>query len=350
MPTVPRPPIRRGEPRFLVWRNGKLGNTIVAIPLMLALRRAFPHCRLAVVVDRLGRDLLSAYAEIDDLIVYERRHGREALTESVRLVRRLSADRFSHSLHLKRFFRNAFLARLAGIPNRFGFDTGGRAPLLTKTVPYREDRNIVLTCLSLLSLLGQSEQGVAPYQYPACDADAAIAAGLLAGCGAADRPYAFIHCGATTQASHRLTAGAIKALHSAIARQLSLVPILMMGPGDESVVAEARIAFGRDGPAVCDFRPHSVRVTIEALRRARLFVGQDSGPAHLAALAGTPEIVYYVERSDMAMHLAKWKPWQEQCATCVVPEAPAEDLVLGAFARAVETLRLGTAEPQSNPP
>jgi ADP-heptose:LPS heptosyltransferase len=241
---------------------------------------------------------------------------------------------------LKRFFRNAFLSRVAGIPNRLGFETDGRAPLLTRTVPYREDRNIVLTCLSLLPLVGQPVPDPVSYRYPASAADASVAAGLLSACGAPDRPYACIHCGATTQTAHRLAAGAVKAIVDVITRELALFPVLMLGPGDAGAVAEARVALGGDAYAVCDFRPHPVRVTVEALRGASLFVGHDSGPAHLAALAGTPEVVCYVDRPDMAAHLAKWTPWQEPCATCVVPEAAPADLVREAFVKAVEGLHI----------
>jgi ADP-heptose:LPS heptosyltransferase len=202
-----------------------------------------------------------------------------------------------------------------------------------------------LTCLSLLSLFGTFDQDAVSYQYPTSDADATIATGLLAGCGVGCRPYALVHCGATTQAAHRVTVEAVKAVVRVIARQWSLVPVLMMGPGDEAVVAEARAALGGDDYAVCDVRPHRVRVTIEAMRRARLFVGHDSGPAHLAALVGTPELVFYVERPDMAMHLAKWRPWQAQCATCVVPDAASADVVCGAFVRAAESLRVESPNP-----
>ncbi|MFH1761110.1 MAG: hypothetical protein ABIA63_08410, partial [bacterium] len=59
--------------RFLVWRNGKLGNTIWAIPFIMGLRKAFPQSHIAVVVESLGRDLLKHYPGINELIVYNKK-------------------------------------------------------------------------------------------------------------------------------------------------------------------------------------------------------------------------------------------------------------------------------------
>ena len=53
--------------RFLIWRNGKLGNTIVALPVIERLREAFPDAQIDMVVETLGRELLKYHPATNNL-------------------------------------------------------------------------------------------------------------------------------------------------------------------------------------------------------------------------------------------------------------------------------------------
>ncbi|OGJ93674.1 MAG: hypothetical protein A2350_05575 [Candidatus Raymondbacteria bacterium RifOxyB12_full_50_8] len=322
-----------GAHRFLVWRNGKLGNTIVAVPFILFLRRQFPESYIAVIVEELGRDLLSSFPEIDELIVYEKQRQHRSLFAHVRLIVGLRQRYFTHSFHLKRFFRNGFLAWCAGIPQRIGFSVNGDAPFLTKSLPYYEDRNIVEQNLSLLTLAGAPAAEQTEYAFYAHYDDVLRARQFMKEQQLEEQQYVLVHCGGDTSSARKIPAASFRDVAQFVRRELSFMPVFILGPGDERPVGDVLCLM--DSPAdyrVCDYRSHSIRMIAEIMRHARLFIGSDSAHAHLAAMAGLPEVVLYREQEDIERHIAKWRPWQKRCATVVHRNGIAPDI----FVREVE--------------
>ena len=55
----------------------------------------------------------------------------------------------------------------------------------------------------------------------------------------------------------------------------------------------------------------SVQATAALLARCRAFVGNDSGPAHLAAAVGVPSVVLFSGTNDVAI----WRPWGQGAMT-----------------------------------
>jgi ADP-heptose:LPS heptosyltransferase len=93
---------------------------------------------------------------------------------------------------------------------------------------------------------------------------------------------------------------------AALARWLreahGIATVVPLGPGEQKMAAEAREKFG--GGAVILTSP-DLRELIALIAGARIFVGNDAGPAHLAAAAGTPSVVIF--GSSSSVH---WRPWQ----------------------------------------
>jgi ADP-heptose:LPS heptosyltransferase len=85
--------------------------------------------------------------------------------------------------------------------------------------------------------------------------------------------------------------------------------ILTTGPAQASRAAEVRrLAIELGAPpaavaAVCDLELSEVRSLVG---RAALFIGGDSGPAHIAATTGTPMVVLYGPTTP-----AVWGPWRD---------------------------------------
>ena len=60
--------------------------------------------------------------------------------------------------------------------------------------------------------------------------------------------------------------------------------------------------------------PGSLKDSKNLLSRASLFLGNDSGPAHMAAAFGVPVVVLFG-----SSHLDQWRPWETQAETIVSP-------------------------------
>jgi ADP-heptose:LPS heptosyltransferase len=83
-----------------------------------------------------------------------------------------------------------------------------------------------------------------------------------------------------------------------------LVSIVNLGRGDSKIAVEVRERLGT-GSIVFDSL--NLRELIAVVSRARLYVGNDTGPMHLAAALGRPVVAIY--GSSSSVH---WRPWQTE--------------------------------------
>lgn len=314
---------------ILAFRNGSIGNTLVAVPALRALRRRYPAARLTVVVDPVGEELLAHCPWIDALIVYDRR-GRDAgFLGWLRLLARLRAARPSHAVLFKRFFRNGLLARLSGARVRAGFATDGRAPFLNLTLPYEEGLSITRLNLRLAALLDAAPDDATP-EFWLSAADRAGAARWLARQELAGGRLVVAHYGGLSTPPTFLPAGAFATLVREAA-----------GPGRRVVLLGTGAAETRWAAEVADECPGAVHAAGLALReaaalieQAELFIGFNSGPAHLAAAVGTPARILFRPGPGAEREAAKWLP-VSLSARPLVPPADATPAELDAWCAAV---------------
>jgi ADP-heptose:LPS heptosyltransferase len=65
-------------------------------------------------------------------------------------------------------------------------------------------------------------------------------------------------------------------------------------------------------------------VTVALVQGAAGFIGMNSGPAHLAAAARIPGIVFYRADDRVQTELVKWKPASERLVPHIVPREDAD--------------------------
>ncbi|HVB35137.1 MAG TPA: glycosyltransferase family 9 protein [Patescibacteria group bacterium] len=136
--------------------------------------------------------------------------------------------------------------------------------------------------------------------YPQPDALAAVSAMLVGRGIGPGRPYVVLQPGAAF-ASRRWALGNFAQLADWLAGEWGLVPVVLLGPRERELGAEARKLFG--GPAVI-VEGLALRRMIALVSQARLFVGQDTGPTHVAAAAGCPVVDIFGSSNPVY-----WGPW-----------------------------------------
>jgi ADP-heptose:LPS heptosyltransferase len=140
-----------------------------------------------------------------------------------------------------------------------------------------------------------------PTVHPQPHAQAAVA-GKLAECGVASGTgYAVVHAGAA-YFTKRWSLDGFASVAAWLREEKGVTPVFVLGPGDGQI-ADAWLE--RIGAGEVFFDALSLRELIALLAGARLFLGNDSGPAHLATAAGCPNVVIFGS-SDSAL----WRPWQ----------------------------------------
>jgi ADP-heptose:LPS heptosyltransferase len=260
---------------------------------------------IGAVVDPLGYELLQYCPYIDHFFVYEKRGlHRLSLWRNLHFIRSLRSHHFSHSLHFKRFWRNGFLAWAAGIAHRVGFETEGKAPYLTKTTPYIEEKNIIDLNLDLVRLLGIDSDNLSLELWMSEREKTAVDRFFRGAAIRDDAVKIVFHLGGLT--SQGWPADNYAMLADRLRTRFSAVPIFLCPPTDREVVGKAT-GLMKGAPFVDP--PHfTVLERAELIRRCDLFVGNDSGPSHMADAVGTPGVIFYHPAGDIERHLQKWKP------------------------------------------
>ena len=119
--------------RVLIVKPSSLGDVVTALPILRALRRAFPDAHLAWLVTGACKGILAGETDLDEIIEFDRRRygqmvrSRRAGGEFVGFCRRLRRRRFDWVVDAQGLFRSAFLAWASGAGVRAGF-AGTREP------------------------------------------------------------------------------------------------------------------------------------------------------------------------------------------------------------------------------
>jgi len=113
--------------RVLIVKPSSLGDVVTGLPVLRALRRAFPDAHLAWLVTPACADILTGETDLDEIIAFDRRrYGRmvrspRAGGEFVDFCRRLRRRRFDWAIDLQGLFRSALLGWATGAHVRAGF-------------------------------------------------------------------------------------------------------------------------------------------------------------------------------------------------------------------------------------
>ena len=290
--------------RILVVSSRYIGDTVLAIPFLRNLRRAFPDAVIDVLAERAAREVLADCPYHDALIPWERPpRGRRGWAELRATAAALRSRGYARAYLLKRSSSLALLARLAGIPHRVGFASEGSRLLLTKSVPAARGRHQVwnylqqLRCDGIAVDDGHNENWVAA---PVASRVAGVLADLPAG-----RPRVFLAVRGT-DALRFWRPDRWARLVEWLVSDRGCEIVLCGGPADLADHEQLRAAVGpRVAAHIHDFsRDLTLRETGGLVARMDLCVGVDTGLVHLAASFGVP-IVVLVGPTDAN----RWAPW-----------------------------------------
>jgi heptosyltransferase-1 len=287
---APRPAAPGAPLAILVLDLHLIGDAVMLLPFLAALRRRHTDARITVVSGPWNRPVLAGEASLNQVIEFTapwvKGQGLRASWSAARgLVRKLRDQRWDIGIDMRGDIRNILILYFANCVQRVGFDFTGGTRLLTRAVP--DDGR-------LASLLDHHER--------------------LAACLDAFDGRPFVPRLALT-AAERTTAGAIApfvGFHFGASLPLRRLPI------DEAADLVARCLAERDEPALVFSAPDledyvddllatldpALRARVEVWRgdlrgfivtasRARLLYTMDSGPAHLAAATGCPTVALF---------------------------------------------------------
>lgn len=289
-----RPPnLQDGPCRILVIKPCCLGDVLMTTPVLAALRARFPQAEIDYAVGRHAAPAITGHPEVRRLIDCGPGAGR-GTRHILSLLRRMRAGRYDLCLVLERSPLFTILPWLAGIPVRAGIDSGGRGFTLNRRVPWDESLHEADLYLGVAAALGCQIEGHHLRFEPGQEAEARVY-GLWQGHGLDGLVVAIAPGGGTNPgmdlAEKRWPPERFAALADRLHREHGARIVVLGGPLDQIACRAMREAMRAPSLDLCGPAPLAERGAL--LRRCSLFVGNDSGPTHLAAAVGCPVVAIF---------------------------------------------------------
>lgn len=298
--------------RILVTKLRHHGDVLLASPVFQVLAHRMPHAEIDALVYGDTRDMLAGHPAITRVHGIDRAWKRAGLAAQSRqegaLLRALQSRRYQLLVHLTDHWRGAWLAqalrpRWSVAPARdnalwrWCFSHHYKAPRGTP-------RHTVELNLDALRRLGlYPEEGEkALVMNPGPDAQAKVDA-LLASAGLAPKGFIQVH-----PTSRWLFKAWTETRNAELLRRLARDGhrvVVTAAPDAREKAIVGRI-LAEAGVAVTDLSGALTLREMAALSaRARLFVGVDSAPMHIAAAMGTPVVALFGPSGEH-----EWGPWR----------------------------------------
>ena len=111
-----------------------VGDVIMTLPAVAAVRETFPHARISVLAKPWVAEAYRICPEVDEVITYQDPGVHHGITGKFRLASQLKNMGFDLAILLQNAIEATIIAWLAGIPIRAGYNSDGRGILLTHSV------------------------------------------------------------------------------------------------------------------------------------------------------------------------------------------------------------------------
>jgi heptosyltransferase-2 len=355
-----------------------LGDAVMAVPSVDAIRRRYPSAVLAMAAREHLAPLYEMVPGVDEVVRLERPGRFGGWFAALRDARRLRAARFDVALLLPNSFRTAWIARRAGIAERWGYASDRRTTLLTRAVPRVRGGHQVEYYQRLLDGLGiptESEvrspksevdighrtSDIGRRDLPCVridvpDAERAWARQLLAarGCQPGDVLVGMAPGAAYGSAKQwppeRYAELAFELANTAIDRRGTpcraptrvLRTVLVGSAGDRAacdavaqMVAARSAGMTHGSPLPINLAGATSLPQLAAVvAECRSFVSNDSGAMHVAAAVGVPVVAIFGSTNELETWPLPWRPGPEgrhaivttdvACRPCMLRECPIE--------------------------
>ncbi len=307
--------------KILIVRTDRLGDVILSTPVIKNLRNNFKNAHIAFMCRPYTRDVLEGNPYLNEVIVYDKYGKHRSIWNTMRFSFNLKKKKFDWALILHPTNRAHLITFLAGIPFRAGWNRKnslfltrrlfhnkqeGRKHELEYTLDILRDINIpIVDKTTYFPIKRQAEEKVRS---------------LLKGCGLNSSDKLIIMHPSASCLSKRWPQANFSELIKLVKDKLSF-KIAIITSENEKKHGQKII----DENNVIDLRGKlNISEIGSLLKRASLFISNDSGPVHIAVSLNIPVISIF-GRKNPGLSPLRWKPLGESsfyfhedagCAEC----------------------------------
>ena len=299
--------------RVLVFRIGQLGDTIAALPALWAVKKHFADAELTLLCDHhpgkthvIGQDLLRDTGLFKDFELYPVRSGKvgklRQSSDMLKLLSRLKKKKFDTLVYLspsartqRQILRDKRFFRAAGIKQFIGTEGFAAPPVKIHGRPLEDvphEAELLLARLAASNIkIPAAGHGCMNLNLGANEA-AEVEAWLAKRPSDGGRPWIGFGPGSKMSAK-RWPLERFAEVGRNLIERFDIWPVVFGGAEDCQTAASLLAEWGRGDSAAGEL---SVRAAAEALKRCRLYVGNDTGTMHLAAAVNTRCVAVFSAR------------------------------------------------------
>ncbi|MER8430364.1 glycosyltransferase family 9 protein [Mesorhizobium caraganae] len=286
---------------ILILQTKFIGDIVLSSTLARNLQLEYPGVRIVFLCEARLASFVTAHGIASEVVTFRRAAMRGTPLERGRelysMISKLRQFRFDLTIDLTDSKTSRIIVRFLNVRTRIGYNPSERplrwherqpANLFARPFGFGE-QHYLYRYLSPLEPLGVPLRVRAPSIRP-LPLETARAQALLDRHRLRPNDFIAVHAGASFH-GRRWQPERFAAVIDTIARETGLDFVLVGGP-DERKPAEQILAHAAS-PIVNLVGALSLETLLAVLQQARLFVGNESGPMHMAAAAGTPVVGLY---------------------------------------------------------
>lgn len=288
---------------ILIVRTDRMGDVVLTIPAIRALRKTFPLSKIVLWIDRSTKELVDGLPFIDGIIIEDKIWGWFGYFRQVSILKKKKFD-LAVIFHTKK--RTNAACFFAGIPYRLGYKNNKFGFLLNHPVVDKRHLGIkheAQYCIDLLRHIGVTGTDLTLQVPRHKDVDIW-----------AERFFM----------EHKLTGMPVVAIHPSASCPTRFWPIDFYADLASRLIAKSKaivIIIGANlvkpaaGKIIAHAGSRAIDVTgqtslselISLLSLCRVLISNDSGPVHVAAAVGIPVISLFL-RSQPGINPLRWRP------------------------------------------
>ena len=282
--------------KILIVKLSSIGDIVHTLPALAAIRNALPHAEISWTVEKNSAEILRGNEFLENIIEIDTRSFRggnavrNILPEAARQIGELRKFRFDIALDFQGLWKSAAIAKLAKAKKIYGFaKLVRREPasriLLTQTIEIQPKIHVIRKHLTLAQKVLKISVPSENFEFPIfTDEKHRLEAEKII--GQTGENFAILNPagGWITKLWHAEKFGI---LADKIWEEIGLVSIVATAP-NEIELAEKVLANSKSGKVF--LTQPSLRGFYELARRAKIYVGGDTGPTHLAVAANAPTV------------------------------------------------------------
>jgi ADP-heptose:LPS heptosyltransferase/GT2 family glycosyltransferase len=289
--------------RILAVKLDHIGDFLTALPALRALRHRFPGARLSVLVPPASAVLARQESSIDEVIEFTFFHARSA--EGQRVVTeaeyqalgiRLATHAFDMAIDLRMQPETRIVLRHTGARFLVGYDRAGAYPWLSLCLEWEGDArlepkhgHISERLLTLVDAAAAACRPIAIPTVPPLRDPASVPALARLPQDFLARRLVCVHPGVGNPV-RQWPAASYAALIDLLAGEEDMHAILVGGPDEQDVAREVLAAVAAKDRVVSLVGSLELDALSDVLQACALFVGNNSGPKHIAAALGVPTL------------------------------------------------------------